>query len=63
MSTHFQKTTERRVPFKSEEPVEFEWGLINFINHLTGNETMLTVQESDWSNHKHPSPPMREWWG
>lgn len=44
-------------------PVEFEWGLINFINHLTGNDTMPTVQESDWPNQKHPSPPMRDWWG
>ena len=63
MSTHSQKTTARRVPFKSEKPVEFELGLVNFINHLTDNDMMLTVQESDWPNQKHPSPPMREWWG
>nr|DAV18674.1 MAG TPA: hypothetical protein [Caudoviricetes sp.] len=63
MSTHFHKTTARRVPFKSEKPVETDFGIVNLFLHLTGSDTMPTVQESDWPNHKHPSPPMREWWG
>lgn len=62
MSTHFQKMTARRALFKAQKPVEFELGIVNALNHLTGNDTMPTVQEADWPNHKHPSPPMREFW-
>ena len=62
MSTHFPKTTARQAPFKAERSVEFDFGIVNFINHLTGKDTMPTAQESDWSNHKHPTPPTREFW-
>lgn len=62
MRTRFPKTTARRVPFKAQVPVRYELGIVNVINHLTGNDTMPTVQESDWPNHKHPSPPMRDFW-
>ena len=62
MSTHFQKTMARRVPFKTERPAEFETGIANVLANLFGIDKMPTAQESDWPNHKHPSPPMREFW-
>lgn len=62
MSTHFPKTTARQVPFKTERPVEFETGIANVLANLFGIDKMPMTQESDWSNHKHPTPPMREFW-
>lgn len=62
MSTHFQKTTARRAPFKTERPVEFETGIANVLANLFGIDKMPTVQEPDCSNQKHPTPPMRDFW-
>lgn len=63
MSTHFQKMTARRAPFKAKRPAEFDIGIANVLARLFGIDKMPTVRESDYPNHKHPSPPMREWWG
>lgn len=62
MSTYFLKTTARRAPFKTKRPAEFDIGIANVLAHLLGIDKMPPVQESDWPNQKHPSPPMREWW-
>lgn len=62
MSTHFPKTTARRAPFKTERPAEFDVGIANVLAHMFGIDKIPTAQESDWPNHKHPLPPMREWW-
>lgn len=62
MSTHFQKTTARRAPFKAERSAEFDIGIANVIARLFDIDKMPMAQESDWSNYKHPTPPMREFW-
>ena len=62
MSTHFPKKTARQVPFKTERPVEFETGIANVLANLFDIDKMPMTQESDRSNQKHPTPPMREFW-
>nr|DAL09527.1 MAG TPA_asm: hypothetical protein [Caudoviricetes sp.] len=63
VSTHFPKTTARRAPFKTERPAEFDIGIANVLARLFDIDKMPMAQEFDCSNQKHPSPPMREWWG
>ena len=62
MRTRFPKMTARRVPFKTERPAEFDIGIANVLAHLFGVDKMPMTQESDRSNQKHPTPPMREFW-